>query len=262
MRLIKPDPKSFNELVKEATHKLLSGKSSVTLSIDSLLKLDKPKEEDRPTVIITEEANAKMKALVASTNKEVAWHGLVTRPQPLEFHITDILVYPQKVTGTTVESDDDLYPEWLNNLTDEQYNQLRMQGHSHVNMSVFSSGTDSDFYETLTKHMTDYYIFIILNKSNKIYMEVRDIKNNMLYETADIDIYYEGEDYAEWAEEQLDKHVVAKTYKYKSKNKSNKIKTIPQDDETQYDDLEYDYEDEEWEQYFNYINYINGRNIL
>ena len=56
----------------------------------------------------TTEAWIKQCSLVQHFNTEIAWHGLV-RPIKDGYEIYDILVYPQEVTGGTVETDQQKY---------------------------------------------------------------------------------------------------------------------------------------------------------
>ena len=123
------------------------------------------------------------------------------------FTITDILPYPQKVAHAEVESDDKLYGPWLTELPDEAVNHLRFQMHSHVNMSVRPSGTDHKFYDELLQVVPDFYIFMIVNKSGDMFINLYDIVNNLLYDEDDVvvgvampnvDVFYE-----EWADDMI-----------------------------------------------------------
>lgn len=208
------------------TH-LISGKKSVTVSIESMLQLPSPQPPDKPEIKFSEEAYAKMKTLVSKADNELAWHGLVRQTAPKQYYIYDILVYPQRVTKATVESDDDLYPIWLDELDDDQFNSIRMQGHSHVNMGTTPSGTDDELYSTLTKHISDYYIFIIMNKSDRMWINLYDMKENVVYETADIVLIREGKDYSKWFEKEYEDMVdEANTYAYYHGTQQKKVKSI------------------------------------
>lgn len=149
-------------------------------------------DDDRATVILSSVAFAKMNALIQQFSEEVAWHGVVHRDgqDPSIFYITDILVYPQVVTGTTVNTDQDAYQTWLYSFDDEVFNNIRMQGHSHVNMGVSPSGVDTSHQEKLLEQITDedYYIFMIWNKRYDHFVRIFDLKNNTLYETEDVDV--------------------------------------------------------------------------
>ena len=68
---------------------------------------------------------------------EIGWHGLARKLENNEgYAITNTLLYPQIITATTVNTDQKKYQDWLNAQPDEVFNQIKMQGHSHVSMSV------------------------------------------------------------------------------------------------------------------------------
>lgn len=150
-------------------------------------------DDDRATVYLSSIAFAKMNSLIQQFNDEVAWHGVVHRDEqnPSIFYITDILVYPQVVTGATVNTDQEAYQTWLYSFDDDVFNNIRMQGHSHVNMGVSPSGVDTTHQEKILEQISDddYYIFMIWNKRYEHFVRIFDLKNNTLYDTADVDVY-------------------------------------------------------------------------
>ena len=112
----------------------------------------------KATVYFTELAYRKFQALVDGFNNEVAWHGLAYRGEDEskdEYYITDILVYPQEVTGATVTTDQKKYQDWLMSQEDNIFNNVRMQGHSHVNMGVSPSGVDENLYESILTQLDE-----------------------------------------------------------------------------------------------------------
>lgn len=170
------------------------------------------KGNDRAKIIFDAEAYWKMKILVANTNDEVAWHGVCTRDEktPSVFHISDIMVYPQTVTGGTVNTDQAEYQNWLMAFDDDVFNNIRMQGHSHVNMGTYPSITDTTHQERVLDMFTDadvggvmsdpdsipdnrFYVFMIWNKKDEKFINIFDLKYNTLYETDDVDLEISGE---------------------------------------------------------------------
>ena len=146
-------------------------------------------DDNKVIINVRPEAWLKMWALVSSESGEIGWHGLVTRHSDKIFEITDILVYPQFVTGVTVQTDDVGYGNWLHKeLSDEQINTLRFHGHSHVNMGVSPSGVDTAWYNEILQGLfnNDYYIFAILNKRDDMFIEIYDLATNTIYEKKDI----------------------------------------------------------------------------
>lgn len=210
MKRLKLNANEMKQIIADTLEQFSKGTRSVTITLDSLLKMSKPKDEDKPKVIVTEKAHKKMQALVKNTDKEIAWHGTVIRKDDMTFVIKDILVYPQKVTGATVDSDDDLYPLWLDELDDNTFNSIRMQGHSHVNMGTSPSAVDLTFYETLIPHIKDFYIFIILNKSGSMWINLYDLELNLVYETDDLNVKFVGHHYDEWSKKEIEEYVQSK----------------------------------------------------
>lgn len=187
---IRLTPEFIEECKKEfvetlGTMKISDGKISFSKILQTVNR--------KATVYFSEEAWFKMQALIKEFDKEVAWHGVAHRGEDEEkdeYFITDIVVYPQEVTGTTVEMDVDKYAEWLcDNFEDERFNNIRMQGHSHVNMGVSPSGVDLTHQEEILAQLSDdmFYIFVIWNKNNANHMKIYDMKKNILFENGDIE---------------------------------------------------------------------------
>lgn len=147
----------------------------------------------KATLYFTELAYLKMTMLVREFDKEVAWHGIAKRGDDLskdEYIISDILVYPQEVTGATVNTDQEKYQMWLMNHDDEVFNNIRMQGHSHVNMGTTPSSVDTSLYERILEQLDDdmFYIFLIWNKRNEKTIKIYDLAKNVLFETSDVTV--------------------------------------------------------------------------
>lgn len=155
--------------------------------------------DKKAVVYFSTEAWAKMVMLIKEFDKEVAWHGVARRVEDEsldEYVIDDIVVYPQEVTGSTVEMDTEKYALWIQeNIEDERFNHIYMQGHSHVNMGTSPSSVDLNHQEEILGMLgdDDFYIFMIWNKSlastNKIY----DLKKNVMFEDKDITVKIVGQ---------------------------------------------------------------------
>ena len=193
-----------------------------SVSLSALNGSQKLSDEEKAIIRMSVEAKKKVLALVDRCDKEVAWHGLVERDpdNPKIFNITDILVFPQEVTGATVTTDEKEYTAWLYNMnddggvSDEDFDKLRCHGHSHVRMGTSPSGVDITYQNNIMNNVTDFYIFMIHNKSGSVWANIYDVENNILYE--DSDIIVEGciDEVQEWASEEIKKKVKEKTYQY------------------------------------------------
>ena len=155
----------------------------------------------------------KMQGLISEFSSEVGWHGTAYRGEGDEYFIDDIMVYPQEVTSATVTTDQAEYEEWLMNHEDDVFNNIRFQGHSHVNMGVSPSSVDLALYKSILDQLSDdmFYIFMIWNKSNQKTVLIYDMEKNILFETADVEVVIDDETgYLDFMEDAKDK-VVYKT---------------------------------------------------
>ena len=182
----------------------------LNMSVADLVKeyLDE-KNLEEPKLFITSTAFAKMNMLIQSTSTEIGWYGIVEPHQDINTYIiTDIIVYPQIVTGATVEQDEDKMFEFEMNLTDDQVNNKRFHGHSHVNMGVTPSTTDETFYQEILSQVNDYFIILIKNKRNEQTVRFYDIVNGVYY--SDLPIYIideQGNNLNDWYDDMLENNV-------------------------------------------------------
>lgn len=225
MRHIIMTPATIEEMCKKLREQLNGayvGKDNYTVSVSAKLEIA---DEDKPTIIVSTEADRKISALVEQCKDEVAWNGTVTYDEDNNtYYIEDIFVFPQEVTRSTATATDD-YGLWLSQFSDEEFSKLRFHGHSHVNMGVSPSGVDTTFQEDLINTVQDFYIFAIYNKKGDYNVWIYNKVKNLVYETKDI--YYDSEatEVIVWADEMIKNFVKTKTYvaavstKDKDKNK-------------------------------------------
>ena len=148
------------------------------------------KNEEKAKILFTPTAYAKMVSLLMAFDSEIAWHGVGERMDEKTFVISDILVYPQTVTGTTVDMDTEKYALWLmENDEDDRFNHIIMQGHSHVKMQTSPSSVDKTHQEEILEQLTDdmYYIFMIWNKRLEHTTKIYDLQNNTMYDDSEIE---------------------------------------------------------------------------
>jgi len=188
-KIIKLTDENLDEIRRDfetALHglKLSDGKINFTKSFGNI--------DRKAKLYFAEVAYLKMLTLVREFDKEVAWHGIAHRKddEADAYVISDILVYPQEVTGSTVNTDQEEYQMWLMNQEDDVFNNIRMQGHSHVNMGTSPSTVDTSLYERILEQLDDdmFYIFLIWNKRNEKTIKIYDLAENVLFETADVTV--------------------------------------------------------------------------
>lgn len=164
--------------------RLQDGKFKFETTVDSL--------KEKATLRFSELAWHKMHALIRENNKEVGWHCLAERYGDFdnnEYYLSDVVVYPQVVTGSTVDQDESS-AEWINSFPPEVKQKIRAHGHSHVNMSTSPSSRDNGYYREILDQLTRemFYIFMIWNKSGESTCWIYDLKKNILFEDKDITI--------------------------------------------------------------------------
>lgn len=188
-KLIKITPELRQEILPEFEQFLLNlrckgGKVSFEKTLPSVA-------DRKATVYLTTIAFAKIWTLVSNFDKEIAWHGVAHRmEEPDSYLISDIMVYPQEVTGGTVNTDQVEYQNWLMEFDEEIYNNIRFQGHSHVEMGVSPSCTDLDHQKRIVDQLCDgdFYIFMIWNKKCAIHTKVYDLQANVFFDDSDCSV--------------------------------------------------------------------------
>lgn len=208
-------PTDLNEKILEhftnylKTTEILGG-STFKYEVALTKILPKTPNRAKPTILVAPLAWIKMQMLVKTNDIEVQWHGLVKRnPETNTYYIYDILMYPQMNTGASTTTDETEYTQWLMQFImqdDDTFEDIRMHGHSHVNMGVGPSSRDDAYRNQMCQNCTedDYYIFMILNKKWKMSIALYDFAENVIYDTTDVqfNIALNSEQTAQaWAEE-------------------------------------------------------------
>lgn len=255
---IKVDESLLEEIVADFRKKITESKFDGKFSYSK----DFGRVDRKATVMFSQDAYIKMMALVQGFSDEVAWHGVAYRdPDETKdlYCVTDILVYPQEVTGATVTTDQEKYEQWLYSHDDDVFNNIRMQGHSHVNMGVIPSGVDDDLYSSILGQIEDdmFYIFMILNKRNDMFVKIYDMKKNILFESADVNIGIVGIDgFLENAKKMVQERKFvpskpAQSYNSYLKGTKSRKKKVTNASNSIWDDFDYD----DWDGYGYYDKY-------
>ena len=164
-------------------------------------------KDRKAKVFFTPGAWLKMNILLDGFDKEVGWYGVASRlgeEENDEYLISDIVVYPQEVTATTVDmAEPEEMAKWrLENIEDERLDHLYMHGHSHVRMGTTPSGTDLSHQREVLAQMADdgFYIFMIYNKQLGRTIRIYDMKKNIHFEDKDIHVGFweDGVDYSKF----------------------------------------------------------------
>lgn len=160
---------------------------------------------------------SKMLHLIMSQSGEVGWHCLSRRIDKNYYQIYDVIIYPQTVTGATVNTDQQEYAKWMDKLSDDDFYNLRTHCHSHVNFGVTPSSTDIKDREELFSHLgkENYQIVMIWNKHLDYDIQIVDNKYKTNASTKDIEIKIDGYDFYEYQNPSL----VKQKFNYITKEK-------------------------------------------
>ena len=231
MKKLRATPEEKTKFIEDLTEQLawFNRAPLSDFKIDNLIKeySKLPDKVEKPTLLITADAYVRMLELVNQSEVECSWHGLV-ETSGNKYYITDILVFPQRNSATATTTDEKEFAEWQTKLIMDlnfPIEKLRMHGHSHVNMNVFSSGIDDQYQKDLITKVDDgdFYIFLIMNKKMEMCVFIYDFKQQVMFETKDIDIKIISSlantvDIRAWAKKELkenaitERPVTAKTY--------------------------------------------------
>lgn len=204
MKPLKLTDEKKNELIQEFANMLNSKKAIAGGTV--IFDVGSQKAKKKQIIAYSSDAWVKMQHLLDSYSSEVAWHCLCEKVDDGTYLVEDIIVYPQIVTGVTVDTDDEAYTNFLINLPIEQAQKMHMQCHSHVDMGVTPSGTDLTNQREIIEGSSQkgFYIFQIWNKRMQCYSVIYDFEAEIMYENSDIEIAVllnEGFWADEWAED-------------------------------------------------------------
>ena len=139
-----------------------------------------------PLVIISKEALIKMQLYVEGCSNEIGWLGTAIKNNDNIFFIDDVFLFEQDVHSTTTE----ITPEGLTAFAEELlqqpngveiWNNIKVWGHSHVNMSTFPSTQDDKQMETFSEGGHPWFLRIIANKKGDITIDLYDYEHGIIY---------------------------------------------------------------------------------
>lgn len=210
MKMLNLTPERREKILKEFADMLNNNKvvpgGTITFDVGS------EKTDEKQIIAYTPDAWVKLQHLMKSYSSEVAWHCLVDKVEEGLYLIEDLIVYPQTVTGVTVDTDDEAYTQFLVDLPIEKAQKVRMQCHSHVNMGVTPSGTDMTNQKEIVEGSSrkGFYIFQIWNKSGASYSTIYDFDAGVMYENNEVEVVVSLTD-GSWADEWADEtHKIVK----------------------------------------------------
>jgi len=127
-------------------------------------------------LILSQLANEKLFTWIDYAQGECSGLGIV-KVLPDSFLVTDLFICQQKNSGSETELNAEALCKLAmkvheDKLTDGKETFLKLHWHSHVNMSVFRSGTDNAMINQLSEF--GWHLFLIANKRREFHAVFRD----------------------------------------------------------------------------------------
>lgn len=150
-----------------------------------------------PKIFINIGAINKMKEYIRQSSLEIGWLGTARRFSNQIF-IDDVFLFKQEVHSTTTEITTEGLNDFAMELLSQEdgveiWNNMKVWGHSHVNMSTSPSSQDDKQIEVFSQNADDFFIRIIANKKDDFRIDLYDYTTGVIYEQLPYEVDY-GED--------------------------------------------------------------------
>ncbi len=150
-----------------------------------------------PKIYINIDALNKMKEYIRQSSLEIGWLGTCEKIDN-NYFITDVFLFKQEVHSTTTEITTEGLSEFAMDLISKEggldiWNNMKVWGHSHVNMSTSPSTQDDKQVDVFAENAEDFFIRIIANKQNDFRIDLYDFVSGVIYEKLPYEVDF-GED--------------------------------------------------------------------
>lgn len=150
-----------------------------------------------PNLIIDKLAFDKMLEYIHQSKLEIGWLGCAERNEK-GFYISDVFLFKQEVHSTTTEITTEGLSEFSMELLSqedgiERWNNMRVWGHSHVDMSTSPSSQDEKQMDLFLENPNEFFIRIIGNKKEHFKIDIWDFETGIIYEDMDYEVDYDEE---------------------------------------------------------------------
>lgn len=138
-----------------------------------------------PYVIISKQALDKMHTYTQKCTEEIGWLGTAYK-HGREIYIEDTYLFDQEVHATTTEITPEGLADFASEILQQEngveiWNNLKMWGHSHVNMAVSPSGQDDSQMATFKDSGHNWFIRLICNKAGELKVDFYDYTTGVIY---------------------------------------------------------------------------------
>ena len=170
--------------------------------------------DNRYELYVLPEARQKMEMYCDLSDGEIGWLAFVEKFDNVGFLITDCVLLKQEVHSATTEIDPTALLEFWDKTPPEKQSQIKLWGHSHVNMSPTPSGQDDSQMEYF-KDGNPWFIRLITNKKREYHIDIYDYEHGLKIhmDQADLLTYTpEASELRKKIEAEIKEKVTQKTY--------------------------------------------------
>lgn len=146
-----------------------------------------------PTLFFTPAALRTMQCYVEECSDEIGWLGIVEEYDNSQFLCTEVHLLYQEVGGATTEIQPDGLVKYAEEVGMDNMENVRLWGHSHVNMGTGASGQDESQMELFKKNGFPWYFRIIGNKKGSMSVSFFNFKDAYIVDDVQWDVYYPTE---------------------------------------------------------------------
>lgn len=150
-----------------------------------------------PELYIENKAMNKMEEYIRQSDLEIGWLGSAIKENGT-YIIQDVYLFKQEVHSTTTEITTEGLNEFAMELLEhengmELWNNMRVWGHSHVDMSTSPSTQDNQQMDVFLENNNDFFIRIIANKKGDYNINIYDYEIGIEYERVPYSVKYDNE---------------------------------------------------------------------
>lgn len=151
-----------------------------------------------PKIVFAHDVMNKMQELVEQSSIEVGWLCEVEKADKNNYYVSAIHIPTQKAHASTTEIETEGLLEITNELLAledgmERINNIRLWGHSHVNMTPAPSGQDQQQMKLFVDNGCDYFFRLICNKQGIMKIDFFNYKDGLVYSDINYEIGYPKE---------------------------------------------------------------------
>ncbi|MEG1733050.1 MAG: hypothetical protein RR252_07860, partial [Longicatena sp.] len=151
--------------------------------------------EKEPMIYVDNDALGKMKTYIDECSDEIGWLGTVSKEDNNMYLIKDAYLFKQEVHAVTCEITTEGLTDFANEILVldngvDIWNDMKLWGHSHVNMSVSPSGQDNEQMKMFKNCGHDFFIRVIANKKGDMEFTLYDFDKSLIYKDVKWGIYY------------------------------------------------------------------------